>query len=264
MNHFEEVLWAKKKVEGSRLLWLPLWQHMEDTGFVMGQLWEHWLSQGVKDFIGENLYPLDEEEIKKLCVFLGYSHDLGKACASFQSMSGVPNQRDLDARLMENLERHGFTGISQLVLSSSRETPHALMGQALFMEYGVGEDISSIVGGMVSFTLPDPSPYLCPHVTNLSFVGGHICLVVASAIILARGEVFLKEKEILKITFVMNFVLSLANFLFKGNYGYLEHLPYDFSWVVLFILFTFLISGLVFLLDRGSFFWMKKNHFENF
>ncbi|MCD1147303.1 CRISPR-associated helicase Cas3' [Peptoniphilus sp. KCTC 25270] len=147
MNHFEEVLWAKKKVEGSRLLWLPLWQHMEDTGFVMGQLWEHWLSQGVKDFIGENLYPLDEEEIKKLCVFLGYSHDLGKACASFQSMSGVPNQRDLDARLMENLERHGFTGISQLVLSSSRETPHALMGQALFMEYGVGEDISSIVGG---------------------------------------------------------------------------------------------------------------------
>ncbi|MCD1147290.1 hypothetical protein LQU94_04110 [Peptoniphilus sp. KCTC 25270] len=74
----------------------------------------------------------------------------------------------------------------------------------------------------------------------MSFVGGHICLVVASAIILARGEVFLKEKEILKITFD------------------------DFSWVVLFILFTFLISGLVFLLDRGSFFWMKKNHFENF
>lgn len=42
----KNLLWAKKKEEDGQLLWLPLSQHLEDTSFVAGCLWEHWLSQG--------------------------------------------------------------------------------------------------------------------------------------------------------------------------------------------------------------------------
>lgn len=174
-----------------------------------------------------------------LAIFLAYCFRKKDFLLKFSLQMGI---------LIQILLLYWYWGDSSLFLKEGLPLYHCRISMFLlwFGYYGRRERLLKyfawlgFVGGMVSFALPDPSPYLWPHVTNLSFVGGHICLVVASAIILARGEVFLKEKEILKITFD------------------------DFSWVVLFILFTFLISGLVFLLDRGSFFWMKKNHFENF
>ena len=43
-----EALWAKKEEKDGLMYWLPLTVHLEDTGRIMGLLWEHWLSEGQK------------------------------------------------------------------------------------------------------------------------------------------------------------------------------------------------------------------------
>lgn len=62
----EEIknLWAKKREENGRLLWLPLMQHLEDTKNIMAFLWEQWLSQGQKNLIKDSLEPNRAEEIE--------------------------------------------------------------------------------------------------------------------------------------------------------------------------------------------------------
>lgn len=47
----EEFLWAKKNRVDNVPMWLPLMVHLNDTMEVCGFLCDHWLSQGVKDFL---------------------------------------------------------------------------------------------------------------------------------------------------------------------------------------------------------------------
>lgn len=79
-------LWAKKKEDNSQLLWLPLSQHLEDTKFVIGRLWERWLSDGQKKLVENSLKStLFEENLGKHVVeFLAAVHDIGKATPAFQ------------------------------------------------------------------------------------------------------------------------------------------------------------------------------------
>ena len=44
-------LWAKKKRIDDDYYWLPLYIHLEDTAYVAALLWEHRLSEGVKEDI---------------------------------------------------------------------------------------------------------------------------------------------------------------------------------------------------------------------
>ena len=55
MKHINDNFWAKKTEENSRLLWLPLTQHLEDTKNIAGLLWEHWLSEGQKVLIENSI-----------------------------------------------------------------------------------------------------------------------------------------------------------------------------------------------------------------
>lgn len=43
-------LWAKKS-DKNGFYWLPLNQHLEDISQVSGLLFEHWLSEGVKELL---------------------------------------------------------------------------------------------------------------------------------------------------------------------------------------------------------------------
>ncbi len=58
----EDVFWAKKKEINGKFLWMPLMQHLEDTGNVSVLLWEHWLSEGQKNFIRNSLSIREEKE----------------------------------------------------------------------------------------------------------------------------------------------------------------------------------------------------------
>ncbi len=149
-------LWGKKKEKDGQYYWLPLEQHLLDTGNIMIQLWNHWLSEGRRKFILESISESDEEAGVSLVYFIGLTHDLGKGCPAFSLRPSVNNQSpDLDKILTENLIKSGFSGLENWSTESSSKSPHALASQVLLDSYGVGEDIASIIGGHHGRTADD-------------------------------------------------------------------------------------------------------------
>lgn len=140
-----DYLWAKKSSSDGRFQWLSLTQHLEDTKNVAGLLWQHWLSDGQRGIITQTL-NMDDETAQNFACFLATIHDLGKATPAFQTKKGYVDSQDLDQALFEQMESAGFNGISHLQLLSSSQSPHAIASQALLIQYGLSEDIASIVG----------------------------------------------------------------------------------------------------------------------
>lgn len=141
-------LWGKKKEKDGQYYWLPLEQHLLDTGNIMIQLWNHWLSEGQRKFVLESISEFEEEAGVSLVSFIGLTHDLAKATPAFSLRPSVNNQSpDLDKILTENLIKSGFSGLENWSTESSSKSPHALASQVLLDFYGVGEDIASIIGG---------------------------------------------------------------------------------------------------------------------
>ena len=98
-----EALWAKKEEKDGLMYWLPLTVHLEDTGRIMGLLWEHWLSEGQKRTVAD-----DTDLGKQIAIFIGAIHDIGKASPAFQLKKGfvdciVPRQmqRQFFARMID-------------------------------------------------------------------------------------------------------------------------------------------------------------------
>ena len=142
-----EALWAKKEEKDGLMYWLPLTVHLEDTGRIMGLLWEHWLSEGQKRTVTD-----DTDIGKQIAIFIGAIHDIGKASPAFQLKKGFANSKDLDKELIEKLVRAGFIGIdSPDLLSSPEKTPHGLAGEVILSvlsdRFKKENDIGSIVGG---------------------------------------------------------------------------------------------------------------------
>lgn len=142
-----EALWAKKEEKDSVMYWLPLRVHLEDTGRIMGLLWEHWLSEGQK-----RLVSVDTDIGKQIAVFIGAIHDIGKASPAFQIKRGFANSQDLDIELVDKLVENGFIGIdAQDLLASPEKTPHGLAGEVILSilnaRFKKENDIGSIVGG---------------------------------------------------------------------------------------------------------------------
>ena len=142
-----EALWAKKEEKDGLMYWLPLTVHLEDTGRIMGLLWEHWMSEGQKMTIAD-----DTDIGKQIAIFIGAIHDIGKASPAFQLKKGFSNSKDLDKELIEKLVRAGFIGIdSPDLLASPEKTPHGLAGEVILSvlsdRFKKENDIGSIVGG---------------------------------------------------------------------------------------------------------------------
>ncbi|MCD7825240.1 MAG: CRISPR-associated helicase Cas3' [Clostridiaceae bacterium] len=139
------AFWAKK--DGCQGKWLPLLQHLEDTSRVCGFLWNHWLCDGQRRIISGNH---DQDMGRKVMLFLGAIHDLGKATPAFQ-IKGSWSRSDLDIELLNRLEMAGASGISELSLANAGESPHNIAGEALLRKlderFQCPEDISSIIGG---------------------------------------------------------------------------------------------------------------------
>lgn len=111
-----EALWAKKEEKDGVMYWLPLRVHLEDTGRIMGLMWEHWLSEGQK-----RLVSVDTDIGKQIAVFIGAIHDIGKASPAFQLKRGFANSKDLDIELVDKLVENGFIGIDSQDLLASLE-----------------------------------------------------------------------------------------------------------------------------------------------
>ncbi|SFE28893.1 CRISPR system Cascade subunit CasA [Actinacidiphila alni] len=106
--------------------WLPLWQHMADSGAVAARLWDRWLPGNVKALVGEAL-PGGEGDGRRLVGWLAGVHDIGKATPAFAC------QVDPLAQVMRD---QGLAMPSFERLREDRKLgPHGLAGQLLLTEW---------------------------------------------------------------------------------------------------------------------------------
>ena len=159
-NHVVNTeLWGKKREVNGVMQWLPLAQHLEDTGNVIGQLWDHWLSDGQRRLIEASLSK--HVDAKKLSQFLGCIHDIGKATPVFQFRKSYSNSEDLDIALKNKLATVGFTNIDDFIKKAEdcSNSHHTITGQAILSNAGVPEGICAIVGAHHGKPLDDDLVY---------------------------------------------------------------------------------------------------------
>lgn len=138
------ALWAKKRSTDGQQLWLPLIVHLIDTQNVANYLFNQWLSPSQQRLLQGSL---SEVEVQNLVKLIGFSHDIGKATASFQAKRSYDRDDALDTYLQLKLTQSGFVDFDHLDLASAKESPHALAGEAILEGLGVPKTIGAIVGG---------------------------------------------------------------------------------------------------------------------
>lgn len=148
-------LWAKKNRNTSGMCeWLPLCVHLNDTMEVCRLIWEHWLSDGVKEFLinsiktnGEVSNFDDREKFaRSLCKFLGAVHDIGKATPYFQLKRSFRKDEELDGQILENLKSAGFKELDKFYTATKLKESHQSMGQFMLAKRGVNMTVADIVG----------------------------------------------------------------------------------------------------------------------
>ncbi len=145
-----DALWAKKTRDKNNIpQWLPLKTHLNDTREAMGFLWEHYLSQGVKDLIKNSMKTdtYDKESFaKNLCMFLGAVHDIGKASPYFQLKESFRRDKELDELILEKLKSAGFKDLDKFFTADNIGVSHQSIGQFILLKRGVNITVADIVG----------------------------------------------------------------------------------------------------------------------
>ncbi|MFJ2028391.1 CRISPR-associated helicase Cas3' [Streptosporangium sp. NPDC087985] len=117
------AVWAKHDRETDG--WLPLWQHLADSGAVAGLLWDHWLPLQVRQVIAEAL-PGGADDARRMAVWLATTHDIGKATPAFACQV----ESLADAMQIVGLDMPPYKQ-----LPDRRLAPHGLAGQVLLQEW---------------------------------------------------------------------------------------------------------------------------------
>ena len=120
--------------------WLPLFLHAQDTASIMAKLVDNWLPGRVQNTIA---YKIDFESMKKLAIFLGLIHDLGKLTPIFAArITGKHSE------LAERLSALGLHINPLSAFDTPGKTPHAKAGEAIFLHIAQGRnrEIASIIG----------------------------------------------------------------------------------------------------------------------
>lgn len=111
-----------------------------------------------------------------------------------------------------------------------------------------------LIGAIISFAFPDPSKYLWPHVTNLTYTMNHLLLGFTGALIISSHTSHIKIKDTLMITSIMNAVIMSVNLILHTNYGYLVHfpesVPLKLSPATTFFIMSMIITSLIALSDK--------------
>ena len=123
-----------------------------------------------------------------------------------------------------------------------------------------------LLGAIIAFSFPDPSPFLWPHVTNITYIGSHMLLGMSAVIILCQEETELNIKDIFLYTVTMNLVISFVNHFMGSNYGYLKALPkmfpFDFMPIQLFFILSVLISVIIIVTEK-IYLYIHGDHHKN-
>lgn len=121
-------VWGKTDKDGSGAM--SLVRHLEDASAVAGELWDHWLPDGVKRVIAAGL-PQGESDGRVLLTWAAGLHDIGKATPGFAIKATYsPGNEHLVAAMAD----HGLT--SPPHLRGSPPLPaHCHLGQYVLSEW---------------------------------------------------------------------------------------------------------------------------------
>ncbi|MBP2473175.1 CRISPR-associated helicase Cas3/CRISPR-associated endonuclease Cas3-HD [Crossiella equi] len=142
------VVWAKSVRNRKRVLtgWLPLQQHLDDTGAIAERLWDDWVSPQIRNQLTREL-PGGVDDARCLLVWLARVHDVGKASPVFAVQVPVLAQR---------MREHGFIIPPELQQHPDRaRAGHALVGHLAVQDWltrqgvvrpGLAAQLAAIVG----------------------------------------------------------------------------------------------------------------------
>lgn len=137
MNFTEQILYSLMAKTGKNSSeWLPLLQHLQDTADIMSCLCDEFLSPSFAKACG-----LEENEFKKLAIFLAAVHDIGKAIVVFQYKIGdkLPERKS-------SLEASGINFDVSYDKEKAKQTPHAFAGEEILNLLGCPKCVSTVVG----------------------------------------------------------------------------------------------------------------------
>lgn len=114
--------------------WLPLWMHLEDTAEIMEKLLENFASESLN-----NSCELSSNELRKVALFIAYTHDIGKATIGFQhKISNNTGQR------VGFLEKYGIEMPD--ILTNINKTPHTIAGEEILIYFECKKNIAAVIG----------------------------------------------------------------------------------------------------------------------
>lgn len=142
------TVWAKSEPQGRLPLthWLPLHQHLDDTGAVAGFLWDEWLAPSARAAISRGL-PDGEADGRRLVTWLAGIHDVGKATPAFAIQAPT---------LVDRMVRDGgFEPPGPMVRLDRAKLRHEWAGAAALADWledrgfseGQAEAFAVVVGG---------------------------------------------------------------------------------------------------------------------
>ena len=131
-----------KSGQNGEQTWLPLWMHAIDTAGVLEWLIDNWLPESVWQILENSgrRGRMTRKEVRKLVLFLGYIHDIGKINPYFSCL--------ITKRIAEALEQLREDGISipsweQYQTSGCN---HAYIGEIFLRSYDCPKGVASIIG----------------------------------------------------------------------------------------------------------------------
>ena len=121
-----------------------------------------------------------------------------------------------------------------------------------------------IIGPIVAYTIPDPSKYMWPHITNVTYICAHTMLIASGIMIVVIKRMDLDLNYIIKNTLIMNAIILIANKMIGANYGYMSSLPDSIGIkvpsILLLVAISFLLVVCINALDKLSYKLKKKKY----
>lgn len=111
----------------------------------------------------------------------------------------------------------------------------------------------ALIGTSIAFSIPDPSKFTWPHVTNLTYLANHYVLMACGILICLKNKQKLNFKEILLTTSIINALILILDLGLNVNYGYLVKVPIAYfdgtSPIIITLAMTGLMSGAIYLIE---------------
>ena len=112
----------------------------------------------------------------------------------------------------------------------------------------------ALIGTLVAFAVPDPSPYSWPHITNLTYITNHYVLMACGMLVTLTYPTKIGFKTIACLSFAMNLIIFILDLILGANYGYLIRVPIEFfarvPSILVFLIMTLLIILIIYLIEK--------------